>query len=485
MLAVFASLALLQAVADAPLADTRVSEPLPVVQPMPVVEPAPPYKRQRSWVLPAIESEAFHFLFLAFNGFTRQEFAFLSWDSTKSHFDGRKPAEWDVDDFATNQFGHPYQGALSFLAARSSGHTFWTAALFPVVSSLTWELFFETEAPSFNDQIMTPVGGVFLGEVLIRVSRLLLDFDDEGRGLKSWLRRAGAFVLDPVGALNRLAFLGAYEPGDIEASPAHFGWVSFGGSFGTVARNPETLAVEQQVGLQGRAEVRLIYGPPGDPQFGYQQPFSHFDLELLVQAPGPLTLQLFTRGLLLGTQFGEAGSNIRGLWGLFGHYDLSIASLTRISAVGLGPGVAFQLHLAGDFYLHLSAMASGVPFASAGSLGLEGVEGVRDYHIGPGFHTAGEVALVLRDRGWLRVSAREWFCFGAYVPPSGWESVSYFSGGPMVRVLGPFGIALDGMFALRRSLFADQTFDRHVNAVSLALSLVYLSGSAFSVVEPR
>lgn len=491
MLALVTALWLAQAPApaDAPLREEQsrlaVESYAPAAeQPRVPFAPIPLYKRHRSWLLPAIQSEAFHLAFLAFNSLvSRAEFAMLSLDSTVSHFDGRRPLEWDVDSFAVNQFGHPYQGALAYTAARSSGHSFWTAILFPIIASLTWELFYEVDAPSFNDQITTPIGGIFLGEVLIRASRLLLDYD-VGGGWPHVARQAGAFILDPVGTLNRLAFDGAYDPGDVERLPPHFAWLSAGVNLGSVARNPATLETEQTTGLQGRAQVRLIYGPPGDPRFGYSTPFSHFDLELVVQAPEPLTLQLFTKGLLLGQQFGSASSKLRGLWGLFGQYDFSIASLVRISAVAFGPGVALQANLGGDWYFHFNSTIGGVPFASAGSVGLEGVEGVRDYHIGPGVHFFAEWRLTNREWGWLRVAGREWFTFGVYTPPNGWESVTYLTAGPMVRLASRIGITAEVNVSLRRSYFADATFDRKVNAYSLAVSLLYLSGDGFGVVEP-
>ena len=46
-------------------------------------------------------------------------------------------------------------GSLSFTAARSAGLPFWLACLYPLMSSLTWEMFYEVDAPSFNDQITT------------------------------------------------------------------------------------------------------------------------------------------------------------------------------------------------------------------------------------------------------------------------------------------------------------------------------------------
>ena len=79
----------------------------------------------------------------------------------------------DEDGFDTNQFAHPYHGSLSFSAARSSGIDFWRAVPYPFAGSLMWELFMETEYPSINDFITTPMSGIILGETSFRISNLV------------------------------------------------------------------------------------------------------------------------------------------------------------------------------------------------------------------------------------------------------------------------------------------------------------------------
>jgi hypothetical protein len=436
-----------------------------------------PQPARFSILLPILESEFLHFVLAASNNVVLKEhFAQISWDSTVSHFDGRRPWEFDVDYFVINQFGHPYQGALSFTAARSSGLSFWWAAIYPVLSSLTWEMFFEIDAPSYNDQITTPVGGIFLGEVLHRSALLLLN---ESGGPK-WLRAIGAFLIEPMGQINRSLLNESLDAHDVDSSPPVFAMLGGGINVGSAYRNPNTFEIIQSLAPQGNIQGRMTYGMPGDPHFQYRAPFSHFDIDFNVSFPGNPVSSFFIRGLLGGTQFSIG--NTRGLWGLFGQYDFASASLLRMSSVGFGIGTSLQTKLSHDFTLQFSGVASGVPFASAGSLGLE--EGVvRDYHIGPGAQLTAEARLIFRDRAWMRVVGRSWFTAGAYIEPIGWESITYVTAGPLVRLYGPIALGADVVVAVRRAYFPDALFDRSVTGATARLTLNWISNENFGTVN--
>ena len=110
--------------------------------------------------------------------------------------------EWDNDHFGTNFVGHPYSGNSYFNIARSNGYNFWQSFPFAVEGSLMWEYFGENTQPSKNDIINTPISGMFLGEVLYRISSNILD--DRTRGINRFWRELIAGILDPSRALNRL-----------------------------------------------------------------------------------------------------------------------------------------------------------------------------------------------------------------------------------------------------------------------------------------
>lgn len=78
--------------------------------------------------------------------------------------------EWDTDWYWTNFVLHPYQGSLSYMAARNCNLSPLESELAALGSSFIWEYFCETNAPSINDMVFTPIGGFAFGEMLYRLS---------------------------------------------------------------------------------------------------------------------------------------------------------------------------------------------------------------------------------------------------------------------------------------------------------------------------
>ena len=72
---------------------------------------------------------------------------------------------WDNDSYSGNQFSHPYHGGMFYNAAREHGLSYGVSLLYPVVGSLTWELFCETNRPAMNDLLSTGIGGAAIGEI--------------------------------------------------------------------------------------------------------------------------------------------------------------------------------------------------------------------------------------------------------------------------------------------------------------------------------
>ena len=109
---------------------------------------------------------------------------------------------WDSDYFHTNALNHPYHGSLYYTAARTCGMNIGQSSLMTFGGSLTWELLCEAEAPSFNDLISTPVGGITLGEPMHRISDQVID-ESKG-GIERVGRELVAFAVNPVRGVNRL-----------------------------------------------------------------------------------------------------------------------------------------------------------------------------------------------------------------------------------------------------------------------------------------
>jgi hypothetical protein len=160
-----------------------------------------PWGAKRSFGLATGELLISNLIPWAFNEFPR-EAAFSQMNPASWLHNLQEGMGWDDNHFSTNQFAHPYQGALYYNSARANGHSFWESAAWPFVGSLMWECCGETHLMSANDFVNTGMGGIALGEMLYRTSSLVLDNTATGWG-RFW-RELGGFALDPIRGFNRL-----------------------------------------------------------------------------------------------------------------------------------------------------------------------------------------------------------------------------------------------------------------------------------------
>ena len=109
-------------------------------------------------------------LIFSFNKYVdKASYANVTWSDIKEHITVRGE-EFDHDWYWTNFVLHPYQGSLSYLAARNCNLSWWEGMLLANIGSILWEYAGETDWPSINDIIYTPVGAVALGEMFYRLS---------------------------------------------------------------------------------------------------------------------------------------------------------------------------------------------------------------------------------------------------------------------------------------------------------------------------
>ena len=180
---------------------------------------------------------------------------------------------WDLDDFAVNQIGHPYQGNNYFTSGRANGLSFYESAALTAFGSGTWEYFGETNQPSVNDFINTTLGGIALGEMFHRAAWLVRDTRATGRG-RLW-REIGATAIDPVTGLNRFLTGDASRVIDKPADMVPSTLAGFT-SAGVLWRGSETRAFD--AAGQPFLEMDLFYG---DPQSGHSRtPYDAFAVGL-------------------------------------------------------------------------------------------------------------------------------------------------------------------------------------------------------------
>jgi hypothetical protein len=163
--------------------------------------------------------------------------------------------EWDLDDFAVNQIGHPYQGNNYFTTGRANGLNFWESAAMTAFGSGTWEYFGETNQASLNDFINTTLGGIALGEMFHRTAWLVRNTKATGRS-RMW-SEIGATALDPMSGLMRYM---SGDAGRVSEKPADMvpSSLSAVASAGMLWRGSNTDAVEPNT--YGFFETDLLYG---------------------------------------------------------------------------------------------------------------------------------------------------------------------------------------------------------------------------------
>ncbi|HEX7881082.1 MAG TPA: DUF3943 domain-containing protein [Candidatus Eisenbacteria bacterium] len=306
--------------------------------------------------------------------------------------------EWDDNNFKTNQFAHPYHGSMYFNAARSSGYDFWTSIPFAFTGSILWEYMFEIHHPSYNDWIATSVGGTTLGEMMHRLSSLILDDRDTG-GSRRW-RELGALLVDPMRGLNRII------DGDVSrVGPNPSDW------------RPGYLGMRFDAGLRVTGEDKLtdadttrafisLEGQYGDP-FGRdrRKPFDTFGFGVDLNFGDASVLSgVRARGLLAAADL-KRSEKTNHLLGAFLNFDYANTNAYTLGGQSIGAGVMsrFDDTFLGDIRTEIHANAV---ILGAVKSDYESYTG-RAYDYGPGASAIIAASLVRNNRPWLSVRHSE------------------------------------------------------------------------------
>ena len=112
--------------------------------------------------------------------------------------------QWDDDVHWLNYLAHPYWGAAYYVRARERGFdersAFWYSAVMSAAFEFGAEALFEQ--PSLQDLVVTPVGGVILGEYFMGLRARTLASYAPGEEMR-FGDRALLALTDPLGAINR------------------------------------------------------------------------------------------------------------------------------------------------------------------------------------------------------------------------------------------------------------------------------------------
>jgi hypothetical protein len=111
-------------------------------------------------------------------------------------------ATWDKDQAWINYIGHPYWGATYYIRARERGFDEFGSFIYSAFLSALYEYGIEAffEQPSYQDLIVTPVGGILIGKFIFEPIRASIKSKTE----LAWFDHLLLILTDPLGAANGL-----------------------------------------------------------------------------------------------------------------------------------------------------------------------------------------------------------------------------------------------------------------------------------------
>jgi hypothetical protein len=424
----------------------------------------------KNYVVPLVDIVAFDFLI------NRTGYALLdqgTYDISTASIRRNLASTWvlDTDPFSINQFLHPYQGSMYHGFARSAGLNYWESVAYTFAGSLLWEIAGETTLPSRNDQITTGIGGGFLGEPLFRLAALVL----ERAPLPSFWRELSAAVISPATGFNRAVYGGRFRDIFPSRNPAFSSRLQFGFMGTSSIRKGLTQPLSRNEAV---ADFSVDYGLPGKQQYAYHRPFDYFSLQF-TSSTGSRFENIFSRGLLAGTAYGEDSDRTHGVWGLYGSYDYVAPQIFRISTTALGIGTTLERRFANSNALQSTVLA-GLGYGASGAIRTDDET---DYHFGltPQLLVAGR--FTRGDRLAFDLTVRDYYVSRfASANRGGSEHIARGDAQVSVRISGPHAVAAKYIWTRRAASEADQSRATQSRG-AFGLFYTFLGGNSFSAVR--
>jgi hypothetical protein len=427
---------------------------------------------RKSYVIPALEVIGFELLL---NGINRNSGNGADYKSNLSTIRHNLHSSWvtDTDPFKTNQLGHPYQGSMYHGFARSAGLSYWESSAYTFLGSALWEIAGENTPPSRNDQVATGIGGSFLGEVLFRLSNLVLEHDN----IPPLWREVGAAVVSPSTGLNRLAFGDRFKSVFPSHDPVYYSRLQIG--FSGSARNETGTSTTKLKRNEGLVDYSMDYGLPGKPGYTYTRPFDYFTFQATASSANGAE-NLMTRGLLIGRDY-ESGANYRGVWGLYGSYDYIAPQTYRVSSTALSLGTTGQWWLSDSIAVQGTAL-TGVGYAAVGTTRSTAEN---DYHYGLAPQALVALRFIFGERASLDLTGREYFVSRvAAGGQGGHDNIARLDASFTVRVYQRHGIALRYLLN-RRDASYPNVGDSSQTRGTIGIFYTFLGHERFGAVDWR
>lgn len=319
---------------------------------------------------------------------------------------------YDDNEFRTNQYIHPFNGSQYYNAGRANGLGFWSSSVAAIGGAFVWEAFGETHPMSYNDMISTGIGGIALGEVLYRMSSLVLDNEATGSG-RTW-REVGGFLIDPIRGFNRFV---SGRTGEVHSNPSdpmdhrpanQENWfaagVRFIGEGESLSENLDSHGYFQFYHTQGSVFTNPRRGP-----------FDFFDADIQFNLGEKVPLgKAMIRGNLWTKPLGENVTDARNVLAIVQHFEYLNTTAYEWGGQSFGPtlysrfgkpdGIQYRTRV--DLIATLlGAVNSDYSFLAE----VENRERWREYDYGPGLGAAVDARMVFRNRAILQAMYRvEW-----------------------------------------------------------------------------
>jgi hypothetical protein len=346
----------------------------------------------RSWGWATAEMFAINWGASMFNEYVRDaNFNQISprsfWENLEEGF------TYDDNKFKTNQLIHPFNGATYYNAARANGIGFWGSSAMSIAGAFIWECCGETHPMSFNDMVSTGIGGIARGEVMYRVSSLILDNTKRGKG--RWGQEAAALLMNPIRGFNRLVSGDATE---VKGNPVNrWDWrPDFQLAIRTGARiMGEGESITENTNYYGFLEWVLNYGNPWDGKEQHR-PYDRFDVAAQSNFGDKTRLgRLLIRGDLFTKPLGDRTKHVLTLQQDFDYID---NEAYEYGGQSLGPALLSLFKPSTKLDLVTRLQAYGILLGAINSdysrlADVANQERIREYDYGPGFGGAVELYL--------------------------------------------------------------------------------------------
>ena len=183
-------------------------------------------------------------------------------------------------------------------------------------------------------------------------------------------------MLSPATAFNRGVYGDRFKAVFPSHNPSFFTRVQLG-AMGTAS--VQKSLTQPFTRNEAAADFSIDYGLPGTPGYGYTRPFDYFSLQFTASSANHFE-NIFSRGLLVGKDYGSGAVPYRGVWGLFGSYDYVSPQIFRVSSTALSLGTSAQRRLIKAGVLQ-TTMLAGLGYGAAGTINGADPK-ARDYHYG-------------------------------------------------------------------------------------------------------